>query len=130
MPLIAELQNFDFVERYDADGGAISVPATAVDTVLTSIQSSPGGFYIEAVTVSLYDPAAIPLLVWGITINGTAFYPYVNQKMPGGQFVFPVVVERIIQGYTNIAIVGRIPTTSPGPFDVVGRIRGAYLRKR
>jgi len=57
-------------------------------------------------------------------------YPWAGQRIPGGQMSNPVVIERIIQPYSTIFLRGYIPSTAAGAFDIVGRIRGAFIRKR
>jgi len=129
-PNLDVLQNWDVIESFDADGGSISVPNTGVAKTLLSLPTGPSGFFIELVTLSVYDTAAVPVLTWDLALDGVILYPWAGQRIPGGQMSNPVVIERIIQPYSTIFLRGYIPSTAAGAFDIVGRIRGAFIRKR
>lgn len=119
---------FELVEPYDADSGVIAVPNTGVYTQLVGY--TPGGpFWLSSVKVHVYDPAVVPILEWEIRINGQTVAPWQNQRMLSTELAVSADIGRIISSVGFIQLVARIPATSPVGFDVVGRIRGALLRR-
>lgn len=130
MPQIQELELYDTIEKFDADGGIIAVPNTGIMTTLQSLDSGPVSLYLDQLVITVYDAPAIPIVAWQILVNGQPLYPWVNQKMPGGQFALGVEVARLIQPLSTVRLQASIPATAVGAFDVTGRFRAAWMKRR
>jgi hypothetical protein len=134
IPLIAggpDLAQYEAAEVYDADGGIKNVPKTGVATDMNSLQLQPQQlFFLDSVAVSVYDAAAIALLAWTITIDGQPVFPWVNQRLPGGQYSAVNAIQRLIYAGRLLKIQGTIPASAPAGFDTVVRLSGFFLRPR
>jgi hypothetical protein len=114
-------------ENYDADGGIVSVPNTAVLTMLASIQDG-GAFAFEEVEISVYDAAAVPILTWGVYVNGQPIYPWINQRITGTQMTITKRIGFYVKPGDLLEVRALVPATAPGAFDAVCRIKGQRLR--
>lgn len=112
----------------DSDGGTVSVPATAVWTTLKSfVHSAP--FYVDVVNVSVFDPAAVPLLTWRLLVDGQPVTPWIGQRLTGTTMVNEFRINLTVASGRRLDIQAALPTTAPAAFDAVGRLVGFILTR-
>lgn len=118
-----------WTQLYDRDGGIISVPNTNVYTDLITLQVGAPAF-LEHLRVAVYDPAAVNVLEWDITVNGVELFPFSAQRITGTSMVEPVRVWYELRPGSLFALRARVPTTAVGAFDVLGMLRWQELGAR